>query len=192
MNEVSIKPLSEVSDGDFLHFFDYEAFVDNPHWAGCYCQFYLTDHHSENWEKLTAKQNRAAAEEKIKSGVMRGYLAFLDGKVVGWCHAGPRSGFAALVGDPEIGVDDEDKVGSIVCFIVSPGERGNGIATKLLEAACKDFKEKGLELAEGYPRVEAASQAANYHGPQKMYEQAGFTVHRSFPNYRIMRKNLRS
>lgn len=190
MNGFEILRLSPGRGSDFFKFFDSEAFGNNPDWAGCYCQFYLTDHRKEDWERKTAAENRTGAEDKIHSGLMHGYLAFLDRRVVGWCHAGPRSGFAALEGDPELVCEDAAEVGSIVCFIVSPGERGKGIATKLLDAACEGLQEMGLRWAEGYPRVGTVSQAANYHGPRKMYEQAGFSVYRSYPNYVIMRKQL--
>jgi GNAT superfamily N-acetyltransferase len=175
---------------DFLTFFDRDAFVDNPDWAGCYCQFYLTDHKKVDWDLRTADQNRSLACQRIGEGSMHGYLAFLDGKVVGWCNAAPRQSYPALVADPDLPPDDAALTGSIVCFLVDFRFRGRGVAKALLEAACQGFVKAGLKWAEGYPRLEPKSQASNYHGPLWMYKQAGFEICKTLPDFAVVRKPL--
>lgn len=73
----------------WLRFFDHEAFADNPRWAGCYCQYPSTDHAAVVWKEQTAELNRERACQRIASGRQRGLVALAQGRVVGWCHAGP-------------------------------------------------------------------------------------------------------
>jgi GNAT superfamily N-acetyltransferase len=175
---------------DFLIFFDRDAFVDNPDWSGCYCQFYLTDHQKEHWDLRTADQNRSAACQRIADGSLHGYLAYLDGTVVGWCNAAPRRIYPALVNNPDLPLSEDELTGSIVCFLVDFRIRGQGVAKALLEAACQGFEKVGLRWAEGYPRLSSKSMASNYHGPLHMYMEAGFEVYKVLPDFAIVRKSL--
>jgi GNAT superfamily N-acetyltransferase len=190
MTDIDIRPLTFDLLNDYLLFFDHEAFVDNPHWAGCYCQFYLTDHSQEDWGSKTGVENRLSAQNRITSGQMQGYLAWLDQKVVGWCHAAPKLSLPTLAGEQEILTPEDKRVGAIVCFIVAPPYRSQGIASALLQAACDGFRDSGLSLVEGYPRRLATSPASNYHGPLQMYLGAGFKTYRKFPSYHMVRKEL--
>ena len=136
-------------------------------------------------------KNRQTAEQRIGSGEMQGYLAYLDDRVVGWCNAAPRQKYPALVYDTDLAPLEDTAAGSIVCFIVAPPFRNQGVATALLETACEGFAMgAGLRWAEGYPRVSPASPASNYHGPLQMYQQAGFEMHRQFPTFYVVRKAL--
>jgi ribosomal protein S18 acetylase RimI-like enzyme len=190
MNDILIQPLSHDLLDDYLSYFDHEAFVDNPHWASCYCQFYLTDHSQEDWEAKTAAENRQSAEERITSGKMSGYLARVDQKVAGWCHAAPKLSLPGLADEQEIMTPQDAQIGAIVCFNVAPSYRGRGIASSLLQAACDGFHAHGLSFAEAYPRTQATSPASNYHGPLQMYLQAGFKAYRKFSTYQMVRKAL--
>jgi ribosomal protein S18 acetylase RimI-like enzyme len=49
---------------------------------------------------------------------LRGYLAYADG----------------------LAVDDAHEVGSIVCFVVASAYRKQGVATRLLDVACAEFR----------------------------------------------------
>jgi GNAT superfamily N-acetyltransferase len=175
---------------DYLDFFDNTAFTDNHEWAGCYCCFYLIDHTREDWDTRTAEQNRRSVTDLIAGGDMHGYLAYVEGKVAGWCHAGPKTCFPALMESEELLDADLARTGSIVCFNVDPAQRRRGISAALLAAACEGFVALGLEVVEAYPRPEASGDSANYHGPLRMYLQSGFVTHRQFPTYQVVRKAL--
>lgn len=175
MTQVQIKPLSQPLLPDFLRFFDGTAFADNPAWSSCYCQCFYEDHAVVRWAERTGPQNRAKACERIERGLMQGHLAFVDGDPVGWCNAAPRGLLHALDDEP---IDDAEKVGAIVCFLVEPSFRGQGIATRLLDAACEGLRAQGFAVAEGNPRTGTSSASANHFGPLSMYLSAGFTVHR--------------
>ena len=100
--DIRIHALSPDRQADFLRFFDGEAFSDNPAWSSCYCQCFYEDHRKVTWNTRTALENRRCAGERIASGAMRGYLAYLDGEVVGWCNAAPRTLLHALDEEPVV------------------------------------------------------------------------------------------
>jgi len=173
---LKIHPLSPARRADFMRFFDGEAFSDNPKWSSCYCQCFYEDHSKTHWAGRTAVENRVCAGERIAGNRMQGLLAYRDGKVVGWCNAAPRRLLHSL--DPEP-IEHPEQVGTILCFLVLPSARGQGIATALLSAACRHLKAQGLLLAEANPRPSAEGTAANHFGPLAMYLAAGFEMRRT-------------
>lgn len=180
-----IRELSPDLLQDYLNFFDHDAFADNPRWASCYCYFPHAPHALGNWDVNATQQNRAAVSARIRAGQMRGYLAYVDGKVVGWCNAAPRSEMTILDDEPQ-----QEKIGSIVCFVIAKPFRGKRVATRLLQAACDGFRDQGLRVAEAYPRAQAESEASNPRGPLAMYLAAGFERVRESDGSVIVRKAL--
>lgn len=174
---------------DFLEFFDHHAFCDNPSWSGCYCVYYHADD-EEEWKKRTAPENRDLAIRLIKEGRLQGKLAYLNKELVGWCNAAPRNSFPRLALSKNLHVEDPERIGSIVCFVVAKPHRGKGIASLLLEAACESFATRGFLFAEAYPLKNAESEAANFPGPLRMYLKNGFSVFRDLDRYLIVRKAL--
>lgn len=174
-SSITVRKLTPELLGDFLAFFEGEAFADNPGWSSCYCQCFLVDHSSVSWKDRSAEENRAQACDFIRTDRMRGTLAYLDGRPVGWCHAGPWRLMTALHDEPD---PLSDKLGEITCFLVAAPYRGRGVATALLRAACEGLREQGLEIAEAYAKTHSKDAGANHHGPLSMYLAAGFTVHR--------------
>lgn len=177
MSPIEVAPLSPDRIADFMAFFEGEAFSDNPRWASCYCQCFYEDHSKVRWPERTAAENRACASRRIVQGEMQGLLAYQGGRVVGWCNAAPRAMLHAL--DDEEPVAGVEEVGTILCFVVAPRLRGQGIATALLDAACRQLHAQGLRFVEANPRPSATSDGENHFGPLGMYLAAGFTVLRS-------------
>lgn len=161
---------------DLLAFFEGEAFSDNPKWSSCYCQCFYEDHSKIHWPDRTASENRACAIERTCGGQMQGVLAYRDGKVIGWCNAAPRVALLALNDEPR---SDADRVGTIMCFLVAPGARKQGVATALLDAACRHLAALGLEVAEANPHPDAKDAAAHHFGTLGMYLAAGFAIVRT-------------
>lgn len=190
MSGFSVRRLDPSLLDDWLDFFDREAFADNPDWSGCYCQWFHADHEGEDWESRTADDNRRASIRMIGAGQLRGYLAYLDGRPVGWCQAAPRLLIPNIANDADLAAKDEDEVGSIVCFVVASAFRRQGVAALLLEAACAGFREEGLRIAEAYPSLTASGDAPNYHGPLALYLRAGFKPHRRLDTVMIVRREL--
>lgn len=186
---VEIRALAPELSGDFLRFFDRDAFMDNPSWSGCYCLFYQFT--GDDWPAATPEQNRAAKEALIQRGEAHGYLAYLDGAPVAWCHAAPRATLPGLDRIPEFRCDDDpSRVGAIVCFNVAAPYRGRGLARRLLDTACEGLRAEGFAVVEAYPAKRALSDARDYHGRLEMYLNAGFTVHREVEHFAIVRRTL--
>ena len=88
-------------------------------------------------------------------------------------------------------MDSEKKIASIICFIIAPAYRKQGIARKLLQFASSHLKNNGYEMIEVYPRREEdLSDAHSYRGPVSLYTSEGFSVYKKLKDYYIMRKKL--
>jgi GNAT superfamily N-acetyltransferase len=180
---IVIKELTPSLRDDFILFFDNIAFADNPDWSDCYCYPY----HFADRGKV---ENRRAASHQIEENRIQGFLAYDDGKPVGWCNAADRDNYPALYRLMRSDPDNLEKVGSIVCFVMAPSHRGKGVASRLLKAACGKFSEEGLEYAEAYPVKKTSSAADNFPGPLSMYLENGFSTHRDMDWYLVVRKRL--
>jgi GNAT superfamily N-acetyltransferase len=185
---LEIHPLTRARKSDFFAFFEGEAFADNAKWNSCFCQFLYVDHNVINWQDRTFEQNRVAACDRIDNCRMQGHLAYLGGKPVGWCNAAPRTMMDAFFDEPD---KDESQLGQITCFVIAKAHRRTGIATSLLLAACDALKAQGLTIAEASPLADASDDARNHFGPLNMYLNAGFHVHKTLDEGKILvRKNL--
>jgi GNAT superfamily N-acetyltransferase len=190
--DIVINPVSAENLGDFLHFFDDIAFTDNKHWAGCYCDFYNWDNSDADFSVHNAEQNRLSAVNHITEGRMNGYIAYHNGEPVGWCNANDKRSIKRLVTNKELWDEKEEKVCSIVCYIIAPDYRKQGIATKLLERVCADYTQKEYDYVEAYPfKGELTGAAEQYHGPMSMYNHLGFTMHKTLRQFDVVRKKLR-
>ena len=184
MRDIVVKELTPSLRDDFLWFFDSVAFADNPDWSDCYCSAY---HFTNNKGKA---ESRREASNLVEEDRIHGFLAYDDGKPVGWCNAAPRSSYPGVQWLMSPGPDKYEPVGSIVCFVIASTHRNQGVASHLLNAACKKFSQKGLEFAEAYPVKKPQSTAYNFPGPLSMYLKAGFVTHRDADWYLVVRKRL--
>jgi len=169
IGEIEVRPATPDRLDDVLQFFDRDGFAGKPEWAACYC---VAHHVGEGGPDWCRNRNRALLAERITAGTTTGFLAYADDKVAAWCNASPRSEFVHYTGRDD---QEDDKVGSIVCFVVAPPFRRHGLAAKLLDAACRSFVERGFAVAEAYPNKEPSDDASAYHGPLSMYLDAGFS-----------------
>jgi GNAT superfamily N-acetyltransferase len=188
---MEIKKLSPELADDYIGYMGGEAFSDNADWANCYC---LESHFESRWDDEPRFNSRKKARKLVLAGQLTGYLAYRDGKVVGWVNANDKTAFCRLKeewGVPEPG----KKVKSIVCFVVAPSQRGQGIASALLERVCSDAERDGYDYVEGYPAAGDTFNTRHYRGPASMYEKQGFTAKKEPDGERsrepIMRKCLR-
>lgn len=195
--EIVVRRLKPELLDDYLRFFDKDAFTDFPYWSGCYCGFYETS--GEEWD-ATAKAgpaHRAAKAERISSCKALGLLAYVDDKVVGWCNAQLRSNFVNMRRYSVAINNPDERVGSIMCFLVAPNYRRIGVCTALVNAACEMFRSLSLEAAEGYPTTSPAKSSwevpwaeENYKGPLSIFLNNGFKIHRQLERFAIVRKQL--
>jgi ribosomal protein S18 acetylase RimI-like enzyme len=185
---ITIKPLSPELIQDYLFLFDNMIFTENPDWSACYCfSFHFTGTTSQ-WNR---ENNRASVIRYINENRMNGYLAYSDDKPVGWCNANNRSNYEALSEYYTLTGKSEDKVCSVVCFVVDPGFRRKGIAQRLLEQVCIDYAKQDYDYIEGYPAKESISCERQYKGPMDLYKKLNFTVEKEYENYSVVRKQLK-
>jgi GNAT superfamily N-acetyltransferase len=190
--EPDIRPLTPALADDYLRFFDKDGFSDNPIWADCYCMFgHCTAAEWDQKPERTAQQNRADKAALIRRGEAHGHLAYDGGRVIGWCHSAARVSLPMLRTREQFRIDDDPtSIGSIFCFVIAPPYRRQGVASRLLNAACDGLRTQGLTIAEAYPHRGAGSDAVAYHGPLQMYLDAGFTVYRENERNTVVRKAL--
>jgi GNAT superfamily N-acetyltransferase len=191
---IEIRPLSLALLDDYMNFFDHVAFSDHQEWSRCYCTHFHWGSTLEAQCKLSGGQKRARdyAIEFIRDGIIQGYLAYQNDRVVGWCNANDKTGFRRLVARTELWekADRGAKVKAVVCFLVAPGMRGKGIATQLLDRVCRDAAAEDYEYIEAYPRRGETDIYVNYHGPYALYEKCGFVLHKDLEHDAIVRKYL--
>lgn len=190
ISEIEIRETSPELLGDILTFFDHDAYVGRPEWAGCYC----VHHHLPVGDRdRTWRRNREELERRIRDGNTRGILAYADGRLAGWCNASLRSEFPELAGRDEL---PDEEVGSIFCFVIAPPYRKHGLAERLLDGACRSYKSLGVRVAEAYPRrsLDATpgwEDAVAFHGPLEMCLRAGFKPVEDNGNLVVVQKKLR-
>lgn len=177
---------------DYLHFFRDVAFTDHPEYPKCYCVHFHWNDRYESEFKRSGKHGADWAVEMVLSGIIQGYLAYVDGQVVGWCNANDRRGYDVLAARGELW-DESDRnkrIKSVVCFLVAPDRRGKGVAAALLERACSDAAAEGYDCIEGYPLTGECSPYAAHHGTIPLFEKCGFTIHRAFEHDAVVRRYL--
>jgi ribosomal protein S18 acetylase RimI-like enzyme len=81
----------------------------------------------------------------------------------------------------------------IVCFVVAPQRRRQGISRALLTAALASFGARGLKVVDAFPFKSGASELAadHYHGSLSLFLDQGFTVLRDDETLTAVRKMLR-
>ncbi|MBN2535002.1 MAG: GNAT family N-acetyltransferase [Spirochaetales bacterium] len=184
---ITIKPLSAELLNDFLYFFDNITFTEHPDWSICYCYSYHFTGTDEQWNK---ESNRASAIRYIREGKMKGYIAFLKDKPVGWCNANDRKNYERIIKYQGTAKPEDGRIASIVCFLIAPGYRRRGIAEQLLGRVCEDYSAEKYDYLEAYPRKDTLSDEKNYHGPMALYEKYDFSIVDEKDDFYIVRRKL--
>ena len=200
MAHIAIERLTPARAADYLRFFDHErgvAFADNPEWARCYCHYYEVPTALE-WGDFDGAMNRRAMAARIETGEMEGFLAYDGAEVVGWMNAQPyhKLRFACprmRVPQPDLPVPAHEAA-AIVCFVVAPARRRQGISRALLEAGLANFTQRGIALVDAFPWNVGADNAKAtdyYHGALPMFTAAGFVPIATHESITVVRKALR-
>jgi ribosomal protein S18 acetylase RimI-like enzyme len=185
--EFEIRPLTKDLQDDYLFLFDNMVHKENPDWSKCYCNDY---HFLGDVEACTREASRAMIINRINENELRGYLVFENNKPIGWCNANDRSNYQRLLRDFDLIDNPNDKVCSIVCFLIHPDCRRQGIAQKLLEKIIADYSNTDYDYLEAYPR-KGQSGESNFKGPLGLYERFDFQITKEFDEYYVMRKKLK-
>ena len=147
---------------------------------GCWCMYYRVSG-AQPWPSSgspRAQASRAAFRKIVDSGEPPGLIAYAGTEPVGWVAFGPREVYPKLQRSPVMKPVDDKPVWSIVCFVVPPQHRGQGVAHALLRGAIAYAREQGATLLEAYPvdRIGRLGDETLWFGPKSMYDRAGFEV----------------
>ncbi len=195
---ITIKPLTPDLADDYFDFFENRAFTDDSPYR-CYCQvFQMTkEQYQAAYDNPEVQQNpgpasRKVAEQQIADGVLQGYLAFVDGKSIGWCNANDRANYPAkpYYDDVLFHAPVEMKEKAVVCFEIAPNYRGKGVATALLQQVITDAKAEGYVAVVGFPVMRDERFEWDNQGPVRLYEKAGFSIVSEKDGKAVMRKEL--
>lgn len=170
---IEIKPLSPEMAEIFTEYTQSLDFHHAPHWQFCNCQYYHVKCETEEWRARSSEMNQLLAQQNIRDGVMHGFMAFDGDQPVGWINANDWENYALLQDDEDF-KNLEGKTGMVLCFLIHPEYRRQGLARKLLATAVADFREKGFDRVIGLPFIWSNHPERQYHGVPGMYEELGF------------------
>ena len=185
--DIEIKSLTKDLKDDYLYLFDNMVHKENPDWSKCYCNDY---HFLGDVETCTREISREMIIDRINVNELHGYLVFENNKPIGWCNANNRLNYQRLLRDFELIDNTDDKACSIVCFLIHPDYRRQGISQKLLEKIIKDYSNIDYDYLEAYPR-KGKSGENNFKGPMELYKRNDFQMHKEYDYYYVMRKRLK-
>lgn len=195
--DIKIKKLNSDMKEEYIRFFD-----ETPHDHGipehtCYCVNWCCENQRGRNHDPQREERRQMAREYIRNGSLKGYVAMVDDKIVGWCNANTKADcsdcfgwFHFMTEVNELPIEPQKKVKSIFCFMIAPYMKRKGIATKLLEYICEDAKADGFEYIEAYPLIEENDEFQFYLGHKALYEKAGFEFYIETATKVVMRKKL--
>lgn len=195
--DVEIRRLTPDLMEDYLYFFEHAAHEDNPQEDRCYCVCWCSADHrrKSNFYFSTPKKRRKLAVRYIENGMLQGYLAYREGRVVGWCNVNDKSAcryctswlrFMSTVPPAAPGA----RVKSVFCFTIAPEMRQKGIAKLLLQRACEDAAREGYEVMEAYPNKQFVNVFQDFMGPRELYQKCGFHVQDELEQIYVMQKPL--
>ncbi|MGB1037810.1 MAG: GNAT family N-acetyltransferase [Bacteroidia bacterium] len=183
----NILPLTKDLKEDYLHFFDNIVFEENPDRSSCYCCDY---HFLGEVETCTRDVSRPFVANLIDENKLTGYLVYENDKPIGWCNVNDRSNYQRLLRDFDLVDKPEDKVCSIVCFLIHPDYRRQGIAYEIIQKIITDYSSKDYDYIEAYPRKGELSSEGNFKGPLELYKRFDFKMNKEHDNYYVMRRDL--
>lgn len=186
--DIIIKPLTPDLLDDYLFFFDNMIFKENPDWSVCYCFSYHFIGTNEQWNR---EENRSSVIKFVNENKMTGYLAYSDHKPIGWCNVNNRLNYQRLLKYYDLIDHSDDKVCSIVCFLMHPDYRRQGIAQKILEKIGEDYSLQDYDYIEAYPGKGNLSCEGHYRGPLELYEKNDFKIKKEYDDFYVVRKELK-
>ncbi len=187
MKRIEIRPLSPELIPDYLSFFDSITFEEHPHWADCYCYSFHFTGPSEEWQR---EKNRSCAVSLIREGRMKGYLAYHEGVPVGWCNVNNRLSYQRLTKLYDLPDPGHPRICSMVCFLVHPGYRRQGMMQQMLDRIIIDYRALHYDYIEAYPGRGRLSAENLYRGPLDFLLRNGFVPIREFEDYQVVRREI--
>jgi GNAT superfamily N-acetyltransferase len=161
---------------------------------GCWCMCYRESGRQAWPAGLTPAQARKRRLRALAAAdPPPGLIGYRGRTPVGWISLGPRADYARLQRSPVMKPVDDEPVWSVVCFVVPPEFRHQGVATALLQGAIDYACRRGITLLEAYPidKAERGRDEWLWHGAKSMFDKAGFVeVARRKPQRPVVRLQL--
>ena len=187
----TVKPLGPDLAKTFVDYIGRLDFHHAPHWSTCYCRYFYTDCSHEQWFERTGEQNAAEALEMIEEGNMNGYLAFDGDTCIGWCCADDAKAYVRLKEEMRPIIQGK-KAGAVLCYVIHPDYRGQGVARLLLRCAVEAFKQKGYDILLAQPVDLKSDLEKRFNGTLKMYQEQGFTTIQQHGDLSVMMLDLKA
>ena len=129
-------------------------------------------------------------QQRIQGGEPVGILGYVNDDPIAWCSVSPRETYRSTMADVLAG-DDNENIWSIVCFFVMGNFRGNGLMTRLMEAAEIHAAQSGATVLEGYP-VDPNSPSYRFGGFLSAFEERGYEkIGRKGSRRYVVRKSIK-
>lgn len=162
--------------------------------GGCWCLWPRMT--SAEYQHSSRETRKTAFRALVDGGAATGVLAFAGDTAVGWCGVAPRAGLNRMQRSRVTGPDGpDDDVWLIHCFYVRRGHRGQGLMSRLIEAATAHARDSGARAVEACP-IEPARPlqwGEGFVGIASAYAGLGFReVARRSPTRPLLRKDLRT
>ncbi len=163
--------------------------------GGCWCMLWrLAKKDFEAGAGGAGEANRRAMKAIAAEAVPPGLLAYDGDQAVGWISVAPRSRFPRMENSRILKPLDDRQVWSVTCLLIASSHRRQGVATRLLSAACDFVRDNGGSVVEGYPIAPNKSSYPPifaWTGFESAFRKAGFeTVVKRSPTRPIMRREL--
>jgi GNAT superfamily N-acetyltransferase len=147
----------------------------DPDAPACWCLSYRVP--GGEFSALSGAERPARLRRFAEEGTPPGVIAYVRGAPAGWCSVSPRSSHHRLARSRTIPSVDDVPVWSIVCLVVRPGFRRQGLGHALVAGAVDFARSRGAPALEAYP-IESGegriSTALAYVGTTSLFEAAGF------------------
>lgn len=154
---------------------DVETLLGGDGERGCWCQAWRG---RDEIAKVRGESRVETLRRQLRDDdPPPGFLAYIDGEVVGWAGVSVRTTTPRLMNSRTIPLLDEQPVWSIGCFKVRVGYRRRGVATALLDGVIEAARAAGAPAVESYP-IDPAGRRTDVNfafvGLASMFDAAGF------------------
>lgn len=171
MSEVEVHPATAERFGDVAAVLAPKD-SDAP---ACWCLSYRVP--TAEFRELAPAERPARLRRYAEEGIPPGVVATVGGEPAGWCSVSPRSTHHRLSRSRTIPAVDDTDAWSIVCIVIRPAFRRQGLARHLLEGAIAFALERKAPALEAYPidpQGGRVSSSFAYVGTTNLFESVGF------------------
>lgn len=147
----------------------------NPEVPACWCLSYRLSNQEQR--ALSGRDRPARLRRYAQEGTPPGVIAYVDGEPAGWCSVAPRSSYHRLTHSRTIPTVDDVPVWSVICLVIRPPFRRQGLARHLVDGAVDYARAQGAPTLEAYPinpEGGRVNSAFAYVGTTELFESAGF------------------